>query len=130
MKELNLDSINYLAWESKFSIRPPRFFYISQWEILGWKTAYVMILANNTKWVSSKLFVYGMAKLGPLGMRHLYQLFIIELLLVSRVGYMDPHITDWLTKPSQEPRTGNQLICQVVCISTLRLQTLLTLPRV
>ena len=69
MKELTLDSINYLGWESNFSIRPPRFFNISQWEILSWMTTYAMILANNTKWVSSQLFVYGMAKLGPLGMR-------------------------------------------------------------
>ena len=74
-------------------------------------TTYAMILANNTKWVSSQLFVYGMAKLGPLGMRHLYKLFIIELLLVSGVSHMDPHITDWLTKLSQEPSTGNHLIC-------------------
>ena len=38
---------------------------------------------------------------------------------------MDPHVTDWLTKPSQVPWTGNQPICQVVYISVFCLHTLL-----
>ena len=66
--------------------------------------AYSMILANNTKWVSSQLFGCGRAKLGPLGRRHLYhQMFITELLLVLPVGHIDPHITDKVTKPGQVP---------------------------
>ena len=43
---------------------------------------------------------------------------------------MDPHVTDWLTKPSQVPWTGNQPICQVVYISVFCLHTLLRLSRV
>ena len=73
LKEFSPDSINYLGWESNFSIRLPRGFKIlstvtvntNQWERLSWKTAYVMILGNNTKSVYSQLFVCGRAKLGP-----------------------------------------------------------------
>ena len=77
-------------------------------ERLSWKMTYAMILANNTKWVSSQLFGCGSAKLWSLGGGHLYHLmFIIELLLVQPVGHMDPHITDEITKPNQVPWTGN-----------------------
>ena len=87
----------------------------NQLERLSWKTAYAIILANNTKWVSSQLFVCGRAKLGPLGREHLhYLMFITELLLVWPIGNMDPHITDWVTKPSQVPWTGNLVIYQIV----------------
>ena len=75
-----MDSINYLGWESNFSIRLPRGFKIlstvsvntKQWERLSWKTAYAMILGNNTKPVPSQLFVCDRAKLGPLGRRLYY----------------------------------------------------------
>ena len=84
LKEFTLEDINYLGWESIFSIRLPRGFKIlstvsvstSQWERLSWKTAYAMILGKNTKSVSSRLFVCGRTKLGPLGRR-----FIINSLL-------------------------------------------------
>ena len=63
-----------------------------------------MILANNTKRVSSRLFECGSAKLGPLGRGHLHHLmFITELLLVYPVGHMDPYIMDKVTKPNQVP---------------------------
>ena len=47
-------------------------FSCSQWERLSWKTGYAMILGNNTKWVSSKPFLCGRAKPGPLGRRIYY----------------------------------------------------------
>ena len=80
LKEFTLDSINYLGWEWNFSIRLPRGFKIlstvsvntKQSERLSWKRAYAMILGNNTKSVSSQLFVYSKAKLGPLWRRHYY----------------------------------------------------------
>ena len=80
LKEFTLGSISYLGWESNFSIRLPRGFKIlstvsvnkNQWERLSWKTAYAMILGNNTKSVSSQLFVCGSARLGPLGRRLYY----------------------------------------------------------
>ena len=109
-KEFNVKSINYLGSESNLSIRPPRFFKYclkvptntNQGERLTWKTTYSMILANNTKWVSSQLFGYDRAKLGPLGRWHLHHLmFITELLLVWPVGHIDPDITDWAIKPIQ-----------------------------
>ena len=59
-----------------------------------------MVLANNTKRVSSQLFGCGRAKLGPLGRVYLQHLFITELLLLLQlinsrpVGHMDPHIID------------------------------------
>ena len=55
-----------------------------------------MTLANSTKWTSSQLFECGKAK------RHL--MFITALLLVQPVGHVDPHITDWVTKPGQVPK--------------------------
>ena len=80
LKEFTLDSINYLGWEWNFSIRLPRGFKIlstvsvntKQSERLSWKRAYAMIWGNNTKSVSSQLFVCGKAKLGPLWRRHYY----------------------------------------------------------
>ena len=80
----------------------------------SWKMVYTIILTNNTYWISSKLFVWGKGKLGPLGRRHLHHLFITELLLVWSVGHMDPHATDWVTKPSHMPWTGNLAIFKVV----------------
>ena len=66
--------------------------------------AYSLILAYNTKSVSSQLFGCGMANLGLLGREHFHHLmFITELLLVEPVGHMDPDITDQVTKPSQVP---------------------------
>ena len=103
LKELIVENINCLGWESDLSIRPPRFFKYclevsmntNQWKRLSWKTVYSMILANNnTEWVSSQLFRCSKTKLGPLGRGHLYHLmFIIELLLVWPVGNMDPLLT-------------------------------------
>ena len=55
-----MDSINYLGWESNFSIRPPRVFKILstkfQWtqtieRDLVERSAYAMILGNNTKFL-------------------------------------------------------------------------------
>ena len=89
-----MKSINYLGFESNLSIRHHTFFkyclevsmITTQWERLGWKTAYSMILSNNTKWVSGQLF----GTLGPLGTGYLHTLiFITELLLVWPVGHMD-----------------------------------------
>ena len=130
LKECTLDSINYLGWESNISISPLRFFEISQWVRLSWKIAYAMILANNTKWVSCQLFVCGRVKLGSLGKRHPHHLSITEFLLIRPVGHMDPHITDWVTRHTQEPWAGNMPIFQVVYISIFCLPTLLRLSRV
>ena len=41
-------------------------------------------------------------------------MFITALLLVCPVGHIDPHITDWVTKPRQMLLTGNLPICQLV----------------
>ena len=112
LKEFIVESINYLSWESNLSSKPPSLFKYclevsmntNQWGRLRWKTAYSMILANNTKWDSSQLFGWRKAKLGPLGRWHLHHLmFITELLLLWPVGHMDPNITDWATKPTQVP---------------------------
>ena len=55
-----MDSINYFGWESNFSIRPPRVFNILstklQWsqtieKVLVEKSAYAVILSNNTKFL-------------------------------------------------------------------------------
>ena len=109
LKEFTMDNINYLGWGSNFCIRPPTSYSIilstvsmntNQWERLSWKTAYAMILANNTKWVPSQLFVWGRAKLGLLERRHLHHMSIIELSIVLPVGQMDPH---WFTRPSRCP---------------------------
>ena len=67
-----MDSINYLGWKSNFSIRPPRVFKIlskkSQWTQtfetdLVERSAYAMILGNNTKFLVNYLYVAG-SKLG------------------------------------------------------------------
>ena len=64
-----------------------------------------MILANNTKRVSSQLFGCGRPKLGSPGRGPVQNLtFITELLLVWPVCYMDSHLTDWITKPSEVSR--------------------------
>ena len=86
-----------------------------QWDRLSWKTVLAMILANITKWASSQLFACGSLKLGTLERGHLRHLmFITALLLVCPVGHIDPHITDWVTKPRQMLWTGNLPICQLV----------------
>ena len=63
-----MDSINYLGWESNFSIRPPRVFKILstkfQWtqtieRYLVERSAYAMILGNNTKFLVNYLYVTG-----------------------------------------------------------------------
>ena len=63
-----MDSINYLGWESNFSIRPPRVFKILstkfQWtqtieRDLAERSAYAMILGNNTKFLVNCLYVAG-----------------------------------------------------------------------
>ena len=59
-------SINYLAWEKNFSIRPPRVFKILstklQWiqiieRDLVERSAYAMILDNNIKFLVNYLYV-------------------------------------------------------------------------
>ena len=61
-----MDSINYLGWESNFSIRPPRVFKILstkfQWTQtietdLVERSAYAMTLGNNTKFLVNYLYV-------------------------------------------------------------------------
>ena len=63
-----MDSINYLGWESNFSIRPPRVFKILstkfQWtqtieRDLVERSGYTMILGNNTKFLVNCLYVAG-----------------------------------------------------------------------
>ena len=76
-----MGSINYLDWESNFSIRPPRVFKVLSIKIqwtqtiardLVERSAYAMILGNNKKFLVNYLFVCGKAKLGPLGKRLYY----------------------------------------------------------
>ena len=71
-----------------------------------------MILANSTKWDCGR--VCGRAKVGPRGSRHYHHLLITEILIVSILGHIEPHIRDCITKPSQVPRTGHLTTCQVV----------------
>ena len=61
-----MDCINYLGWESNFSSRPPRVFKILftkfQWtqtieRNLVERSAYAMILGNNTKFLVNYLYV-------------------------------------------------------------------------
>ena len=60
------------------------------------------IFANDTMWLSVRLFRRFMVILGPL--------LITELLLVWAVGHKDPQITDCATKrASQVPWTGKLL---------------------
>ena len=63
-----MDSINYLGWESNFSIRPARVFKTLstrfQWtqtieRDLVERSAYAMILGNNTKFLVNYLYVAG-----------------------------------------------------------------------
>ena len=72
-----MDSINYLGWESNFSIRPPRVF-----KILSTKFQWTQIIERDKDSicddfrqqyeVSSQLSVCGRAKLGPLERRFCY----------------------------------------------------------
>ena len=68
LKEFIVDSIKYLGQESNFSIRPPRDFKILstkfQWtqtieRYLVERSAYAMILGNNTKFLVNYLYVAG-----------------------------------------------------------------------
>ena len=70
-----MDSINYLGWESNFSVRPPRVFKILstkfQWtqtieKDLVERSVYVMILGNNTELLVNYLYVTR-SSLGLLG---------------------------------------------------------------
>ena len=63
-----MDSINYLGWESNFSIRPSRVFKILSTKFQWTKTietdlverpAHAMNLANNTKFLVNYLYVTG-----------------------------------------------------------------------
>ena len=63
-----MDSINYLGWESNFSVRPTRIFKILstkfQWtqiieRHLVERSAYAIILGNNTKFLVNYLYVAG-----------------------------------------------------------------------
>ena len=80
MKEFIANSINYLGWGSNFSIRQPRVFKVLptkfQWtqtieRDLVERSAYAMILGNNTKFLVNYLYAAG-SKLGPLGRRLYY----------------------------------------------------------
>ena len=60
--------MNYVGWESNFSIRPPRVFKILptmfQWtqiieRDLAERSSYAMILGNNTKFLVNYLYVAG-----------------------------------------------------------------------
>ena len=63
-----MDSINYLGWESNFSIRTPRVFKILstkfQWtetierDVVE-KSVYTMVLGCNTKFLVNYLYVAG-----------------------------------------------------------------------
>ena len=68
LEEFIVDSINYLGWESSFSFRPPKVFKILstkfQWtqtidRDLVERSAYAMILGNNTKFLVNYLYVTG-----------------------------------------------------------------------
>ena len=54
---------------------------------------------------------------------------IITSLIYLQI-HMHPHVTGWLTKPSQLPWTDNESFCQVVYISVFCFHTLLRLQRV
>ena len=63
-----MDSINYLGWESNFSIRPPRVFKILSTKFQWTQTiekdlveisAYAIILGKNTKFLVNYLYVAG-----------------------------------------------------------------------
>ena len=63
-----MDSINYLGWESNFSIRPPRVFKILSTKFqrtenierdLVERSAYAMVLGNNAKFLVHYLYVAG-----------------------------------------------------------------------
>ena len=63
-----MENINYLGWESNFSIRSPRVFKILsrnfKWtqtieRDLAERSTYAMILGNNTKFLVNYLYVAG-----------------------------------------------------------------------
>ena len=115
-----MGSKKYLGWESNLSITPSIFFWILstqfQWTQINERDGICNGFANNTKWVSSQVLRCDRAKLGPLGRRHLHHLiFITELLLVWALGHADPHLTDWITKPSQVPREFELATYQFEC---------------
>ena len=57
------------------------------------------ILDNKAKWVCKNLFWCGYANFDPLARENFQHLmFITVLFLVSTVGHIYPHISDWVTK--------------------------------
>ena len=44
-------------------------------------------------------------------------MLITELVIVLPVGHIEPHITNWVTKPSQVTWTGNLSVWQAVYVS-------------
>ena len=63
-----MDNINYLSWESNFPFRSPRVFKILSRKFkwtqtiereLVERSAYAMILGNNTKFIVNYLYVAG-----------------------------------------------------------------------
>ena len=80
------------------------------------KTAYAIILTNNTRWVSGQQFECGKAKLMPLERGHLHQLpFIISLLLIWLVGHLDPQIFNWVTEPRDVTKEFRQATYHFEC---------------
>ena len=73
LKEVIVESINYLGWELNLSIRPLRFFLNTfkkfQWTQTSERDLVERrhIQSKNTKIISSQLFGCSRAKLGPLG---------------------------------------------------------------
>ena len=61
-----MDNINYLGWESNFSIRPPRVFKILSTKF-QWTQTIERDLVERSAY--SKLFVCDRVKPGPLGRR-------------------------------------------------------------
>ena len=84
----------------------------------SWKAACAMILANNKKWFLNNLFGCGKVNIEPLVRRNFrHPIFITALLLVWAVTDMDPHLTDWVTKPGKF--TGS-LNCQPTNLNVTR----------
>ena len=130
-----LERINYLGLELNLSIRPPRFFKyylevlmnINQLEIFSWKTAYSMILANDTKWVYSQLFGCDRAKRGPLGggtssPPNVYHWIVTNLIIVftSLVTWTLISQTESLNQSKCSEVAIYQLECDALIFRTIR----------
>ena len=73
-------------------------------------------LCNDTKWVCIHLFWYGKANFKLLARGNFHHLmFIIALLLVWAVGYMDPDKTDWVSKHAKVLREFELATCRFKC---------------